>query len=221
MSVLLFLIDPYCEQRCESRNRFPWLCPILYIFPTRMRFGSPRFLPSHLQHFCRNRAVSLRIREIKQSGQLSARPGPPGAIAVPTPAPNQTVYILDQGLVRFAKFAAGILAHLCYRRLVSLWSRHQAGCEGRAIGSMNRIRQIRGGGQQNLVQDTQASLSQLERQAELTRTAQSKVEAGLKQIENVKEQVDAKFEEIVKSAAWGERDGGCGTNLIPRCENPD
>jgi hypothetical protein len=48
--------------------------------------------------------------EIKQAGQLAARPSPPSAGVGLAPSTSQTVYILDQGLIRFAKFAAGVLA---------------------------------------------------------------------------------------------------------------
>lgn len=136
--------------------------------------------------------------QVRQA-QLSARLGPSGATSAPAPASNQTVYILDQGLVRFAKFTGGILAIFVTVGLF-LYGVDIKQVARDVRSEADRIRQIREDASK-LLQDTQASLSQLERQAELTHTAQSKVEAGLKQIENVQEQVDAKLQEIVRSAA--------------------
>jgi kumamolisin len=137
--------------------------------------------------------------EIRQAGQLSARSGSPGAVVVPAPAPNQTVYVLDQGLVRFAKFTGGILAVFVTVGLFLYGvDIKQVAKDVRA--EADRIRQIKDDANK-LLQDSQASISQLDRQAELALSTQTKIEAGLKQIENVQQQVEAKLEEIVKNAA--------------------
>lgn len=147
-------------------------------------------------------ALSLYGYDIWQASQLSSRPGPPGPIAVPAPAPNQTVYVLDQGLVRFAKFTGGILAIFVTVGLF-LYGVDIKQVAKDVRTEADRIRQIKDDANK-LLQDSQASISQLDRQAELALSTQTKIEAGLKQIENVQQQVEAKLEEIVKSAARAE-----------------
>ena len=156
MPVLFFLINPCCEQGC-SRNRCPRRCPI-YIY-SRQKCGSVREGSfRHTDSVCRDWTVSLRIRD-QASGPITTRPGPPGGIAVPVPSPNQTVYVLDQGLVRFAKFTGGVLAIFVTVGLF-LYGVDVKQVAKDVRSEADRIRQIREDASK-LLEDTQASLSQL------------------------------------------------------------
>jgi len=75
---------------------------------------------THLTRLLRIFGISLLIfvaiglvlyaYEIRHEGQLNAKSGPPSGANTPIPRPDQVQYILDQDLVRFAKFTGAILA---------------------------------------------------------------------------------------------------------------
>jgi hypothetical protein len=116
--------------------------------------------------------------EIKQAGQTSVRPSPPNAVAAPTSAANQTIYILDQGLVRFAKFAAGVLAIFVTVGLF-LYGVNVKELAKEVRAEADRMRQIREDANK-LLREAKESLQKL---AGETKTAKEEISKRLAEIE--------------------------------------
>ena len=96
------------DARGEGATALPGATHFIYV-PDRNVIRFAKFIAIALVVLV---AIGLLLYgyEIKQAGQFAAKASPTGVIATPSPEPDQVKYILDQDLVRFAKFAAAVLA---------------------------------------------------------------------------------------------------------------